>query len=100
MGRVTAQPDDVSSTDLLLPLMRHAVRALDELAAAVDARGTDLPSQVVGLAEAVSTARRQLYAELIRQGWTPPGTVRSGIALDGRLLREPLGSGYDYDPAG
>ena len=84
-----------SSIDGLEPHMRRAVDALDELAKAVAAAGDQLPSDVVGFAEAVSTARGKLYTELIRQGWLPPHDVPANLTLDGRLLMHGLGSVYD-----
>jgi hypothetical protein len=86
---------DRSSIDELEPYMRRAVDALDELAKAVAAAGDQLPSDVVVLAEAVSTARGKLYGELIRQGWLPPHQVPPKMTLDGRLREHGLGSAYD-----
>jgi hypothetical protein len=88
-------PADRSSIGDLEPYMRRAVEALDELAKAVAAAGEHPPSDVVGFAEAVSTARAKLYTELIRQGWLPPHAVPPNIALDTRLLQHGLGSVFD-----
>jgi hypothetical protein len=74
--------------------MRRAIEALNELAKLV-ANPSGRPSEAVGLAEAVSTARSTLYAELIRQGWIPPHAVPEGIDLDARLRDIGLGSTYN-----
>ena len=75
-------------------LMRTAVETLDALAKAVS--GDDaLPSEMVRLSVAVSAARGELYQALIAGGWTAPGGVLEGIALDGRLAVEGTGSSYD-----
>ena len=79
-------------------LMRTAVETLDALAKAVS--GDDaLPSEMVRLSDAVSAARGELYQALIANGWTAPGGVLQGIALDDRLAVEGTGSSYD-DRAG
>ena len=79
----------------LEPLLRQAVETLDQLARMV-AEPAGLPSDAVGIAEAVSTARSELYRELIRQGWLPPDAVPQGLELDDRLRSQGLGSGYDH----
>ena len=78
-------------------LMRHAVDALDSLAKAVVGEDA-LPSEMVRLAECVSTARRDLYSCLIQGGWVAPGDVLSGMGTDRALLREGLGRAFDDTP--
>lgn len=74
-------------------MLRRAVDALDAVVQGIAGRG--LPSDAVRLAEAVSTARSALYAELIRQGWVAPQDVPAGLELDAHLLGEGIGGGYD-----
>ncbi len=80
--------------DDVAELMRRAVETLDELGKAV-ADHVALPSEMVRLAESVSTARRELYAGLISAGWVAPDGTLGGMDLDERLTREGLGTHYD-----
>ncbi|MDP9101488.1 MAG: hypothetical protein M3N21_05005 [Actinomycetota bacterium] len=80
----------------LAELMRQAVEALDHLGKAVAGQDA-LPSDMVVLAESVSTARRELYAGLIHSGWIAPGGVLAGIRVDEELVAQHLGRAYDRD---
>ncbi len=91
---VHGRGEDNVSLDELAEYMRRAVEALDQLAKAV-AEHQALPSEMVRLAEAVSSARGALYRGLIASGWTAPNGTEDGIALDERLVTESVGSQYD-----
>lgn len=80
--------------DDVAELMRRAVETLDELAKAV-ADHHALPSEMVRLAESVSTARRELYQGLIHAGWVAPTGTEDGMSLDERLTHEGIGTSFD-----